>query len=158
MTLKYQKWDSENQEWAEATAVINAFTNINKPLPKNRWLHECGAQMYLYPQNKDLPAEYWICKHDNTKITIEQRNQTFIEVLQSVKELYNLKTLQYNRQNNRFTIVSNRWVSPDGDRIGAKRYVTKRAEDRDIENEILYLLKSHLHISIDSLQDFFNEQ
>lgn len=147
-----------NQEgnFVETPRVVNAFVPLTKQANKSRWIHEkCGQPMGLFPISSDLPAEYWECKGCNVKITVEQRNRTFAEIIEYVKELYGLKLLQYSRENHYFQMVSARFIGDD--RISARRYEIKTTESREIRDRILDELQSRLGILIDKISEYFNE-
>ena len=107
-------------EFVEGQAVVNPFVALTKHTKRQRWLHQCGRPMDLFPISHDVPADYWECKGCNVKITIQDRGQTFAEVIEQVKQQCQLKTLEYSHQNHYFEMISDRWIGED--RIAARRH------------------------------------
>jgi hypothetical protein len=150
--VSYGYWD-KNGDFVDAQAHINNLVLLDPPKSKRRWLCDKGHTMHAFPISLDEKFTHWECPCK--KITVEQRDQTFKEVIERTKRDYQLKTLEYPNKNGGFTIESSVFVGQD--RIDAKRKKIGHTEWKEITDNILFELKHRFGISIDTIKEYFQE-
>lgn len=138
--------------------IVNNYFNYIKPPPGPiPWYCHKGhgtMKMNLYPSDRREPAQFWQCVSCERRISIDRRNKTFLEVTEEIKDLYDLKILQYNRANNIWKMESNVWID---DRLRGKVKPIPTSLRNDIIRDFISLIERSLEIEVESMKDFFIE-
>jgi hypothetical protein len=86
------------------------------------------------------------------RISIDRRNMTFLEIREQIKEIYELKILQYNHTKDKWRMESSLWLE---DRLGGRVKPISRGEREEIIEHFQRLLENTLEIELVSMRDFF---
>jgi hypothetical protein len=146
------------KHWSQTGGVKNlTFEAIAPRPPAQGWICTLcdAANMVLLPVSHDENPLFWQCSNCNRQITMEERDQVFEAVKQNVKEKYLLHSLNFDRDNNRWTIISGEWRGES--RIGAKRRTFSSAVREDLIEELLSSLEATLNIHFGTTRDYFLE-
>jgi hypothetical protein len=146
-------------DWSQRGGVKNlTFEAIAPEQPKTKgWTCKNeGSKMTLLPINKDIPAEYWKCNSCQRQITIEERDGVFETIRKNIQDQYLLKTFEYDKTANKWTIESSQWVGIS--RIGAKRRTFTAGMRQDIIEQLLSTIEDTLSIFVGTnIKDYFIE-
>jgi hypothetical protein len=119
----------------------------------NWFCSQCGIFMKAYPISHDLPFTHWSCTNCKKNITANERDESFNAHVKIAKERYDLKTLEYNKEDRSWNIESSIFVGDS--RIGAKRKVIRPSELEQIVNEVQDMIEAQLHISFENWSEFW---
>lgn len=137
--------------------VINAYCDLKKGPPEHLPIHSCGGQLYLYPTNLDKPAEFYQCKTCNVRITVEERDKTFQQIIEQTKSKYQLKSLEWSADNGGGLRMESKLFVGEH-RLAAHRKSIKTIERREIYDHILTSIELKLGITVDNLHSLFKEE
>lgn len=145
------------RQGTKGTYVNNCYFNFNPPQIKQGWqCTKCDyARMILIPPNKTQPPDAWVCKLCGKKVTIEQRNNTFVEVCEELKKEYELEFLDYYVEEDTLDMASSTYVGED--RILSVQKRLGASLRKEIMLKLLDGLRDKLQIHVPSLRDFFRE-
>lgn len=109
--------------------------------------------MKLLPPNKDLPVECWQCKCRH--LSIQEGDKIFEQKRDEIKQQIDLKEFSYDKENNRFVILTDEWEEDD-------RLISKRKRyPLDMQERIVAFLKKQLEqtleITLYDVRDVFIE-
>jgi hypothetical protein len=150
---------NDSKHWSQTGGVQNlTFEQIAPQQPKTHgWIcGKEGAKMTLLPISHDIPAEYWECNSCQRQITIEERDGVFETIRQNIQTEYLLKTFEYDKLTNKWTIESSEWIGIS--RIGAKRRVFTAGMRQDLIEQLLSTIEDTLSIHVGiNMKDYFIE-
>jgi hypothetical protein len=112
--------------------------------------------MKLYPISHDLPPTHYSCHNCKKNITIKERDEAFEACIKLAKEEFELKTLEYSKEDRIWKIESAIFVGDS--RIGAKRRQIGQTEREEIIDKIQDALEDALHISFENFGEFLNTE
>lgn len=113
-------------------------------------------KMLLFPTNKDIPAEYWICSKCSRKITLAERDQVYEDIKNAVKEKHQLRQFDYDKKIDKWIIQSSEWTGEDRLPPNARKKIIE-GERKQIINEVIHLIRSELQLYILNMKDFWIE-
>ena len=96
------------------------------------------------------------CLNCKKIITKSERDELSDATLKVAKEKCDLKTLEYNKEDRSWTILSNEFIGDS--RISSRRRPIKQTEKQDIIGKIQFAIQDELHISFESFQEYFNTE
>jgi CHASE3 domain sensor protein len=112
--------------------------------------------MKLLPISRDITEDiHWNCHECSNNIPLQQRDAVFEEIRAAIQDKYFLHTFDYDRQNNRWSIESAEWISPNGTRLDSKRKRISSDFRTDLIEEFITALNHTLEIEIDTIKDYF---
>jgi hypothetical protein len=151
--------EQRHKHWSQRGGVPNlTFEQIAPQQPKTKgWIcSKDGAKMTLLPISHDVPAQYWQCHSCQRQITMEERDGVFDTIRQNIQDQYLLKTFQYDKITNKWTIESSEWIGES--RIGAKRRTFTIGMRQDVIEQLLSTIEDTLSIHVGtSTKDYFME-
>jgi hypothetical protein len=144
----------EDGTWIEERAIgVALWPQIQK---HNWFCSQCGIYMKLYPISHDLEVTHWSCGTCKKVVTTTERDEAFEACIQLAKNEYDLKTLEYSKEQRYWTIISNLFIGDS--RIGARRKPITPTERQEIMDKTQAALEDTLHISFENFQEFFNTE
>jgi hypothetical protein len=109
-------------------------------------------RMLLKPDDGREPAQFWECNSCGRRISVERRDKTFSEVIDKLKDAYELKALEYNKVSDTWTIESSEW---EEDRIRGRVKTIGATLRKEIPNACKLLIEKELEIILESIRDYF---
>lgn len=138
--------------------VINAYCDLQRGPPEHLPVHSCGGQLYLYPVDLDKTVEFYQCKTCSVRITIEERDSIFQEIIEQTKSKYNLKELEWSADYAGGGLHMESKLFVGEHRLAARRKSIKPTEKREIYDHILTGINLKLGITVDNLHSFFRTE
>ena len=149
----------ERQRLINAKSLPSDYIIIPHPKPEiNRWYcMKCSTdyqKMLLFPIQKDIPAEYWICSVCKRKITLQERDQVYEEERSAAQQLYEFDKFDYDLKTG-WIIQSANWVGKD--RLTSRRQKISPATRKDLLDKFRDVIRDRLQIHIQGMKDYFIE-